>query len=455
MDNDSKLFLSLRDLIAFLSNRGISFEEESLRRVIHNFDKDEDFSINFNEFLSIILPRKNDQLKIETEQRKPDENNQEEKDKAIDQTIYEAFANLLQKELDIVKKLANIAEDIKLSKDFTTYESFLAIVHDEKYITKENMGVFLNEHNVFLEERDIETLMFRIDSDADGKISYEEFQEIFFPYKNIISNIEKNKDFSSSNTFKSTNKYEYQYNQPLESTTYHSPRNKNLNIKTSQNQQEMYKDSMINYSQNSIFNKVSNSPLNYTMNNSNNNFSSSNNDVNYRAKLKTYTTPKKNDDYCRSSPSFSLNERKQSPSCHFERKERFSPIRTKVIPSPQKNSPKLSPYRASSPNRCCIHCCCHPCSCCCVEDRKRKNLFSLLNDMLQQDSLIENIKESLAFCTDANLPDLFEFFDYSQKNGISPIDLSQACKELGMFLSLDELKILYKRFDKDLDGRFE
>ena len=160
-------------MIAFLSNRGISFEEESLRRVIHNFDKDEDFSINFNEFLSIILPRKNEELKIETEQRKPDENNQEEKDKAIDQTIDEAFANLLQKELDIVKKLANIAEDIKLSKDLTTYESFLAIVHDEKYITKENMGIFLNEHNVFLEERDIETLMFRIDSDADGKISYE------------------------------------------------------------------------------------------------------------------------------------------------------------------------------------------------------------------------------------------------------------------------------------------
>ena len=28
--------------------------------------------------------------------------------------------------------------------------------------------------------------------------------------------------------------------------------------------------------------------------------------------------------------------------------------------------------------------------------------------MIQQDSLIENIKESLAFCTDANLPDLAE-----------------------------------------------
>lgn len=442
--------------MTFLNNRGISFEEESLRRVIHNFDKDEDFSINFNEFLNIILPRKDDQLKNETEQRKPDENDQEEKDNKIDQDINDAFANLLQKELDIVKTLANIAEDIKLSKDFTTYESFLAIVHDEKYITKENMGVFLKEHNVSLEERDIETLMFRIDSDADGKISYEEFQEIFFPYKNIISNIEKNKEFTLSSTFKSVNKYEY--NQPGESAIYRSPKNTNVNINTSQNQQEIYNDSMINHTQNSLFNKVSSSPLNYTMNNNNNNnnITSSNIDLNYRAKLKTYTTPKRNDDnYYRNSPSFRMNERKQSPSCRFERKERFSPIRTKVIPSPQRNSPKLSPYRASSPNRCCVHCCCHPCSCWCVEDRKRQNLFSLLNDMIQQDSMIENIKESLAFCTDANLPDLFEFFDYSQKNVISPIDLSQACKELGMFLSLDELKILYKRFDKDLDGRFE
>ena len=83
------------------------------------------------------------------------------------------------------------------------------------------------------------------------------------------------------------------------------------------------------------------------------------------------------------------------------------------------------------------------------------NLFQLLKDIVEKDAMIESIKESLAFCTDANLPDLFDFFDYSRKNAIGPMDLAETLKELGIFLSICDLKILYKRFDKDLDGRFD
>ena len=181
LDIDNKEFLSLKDFITFLNGKYVVFEEESLRRFIHNFDKDSDFAIDYNEFLNIVLSKKNEGLRKETEQRKPKDN----EDK-VTQTIEQSLIKLLKKELEMVKVLAGIADELKSSKDFTTYESFLAIVHDEKYITEENLGKFLKEHNVNFEEKDTHLLMFRIDSDADGRISYEEFLEIFFPYKNIL-----------------------------------------------------------------------------------------------------------------------------------------------------------------------------------------------------------------------------------------------------------------------------
>ena len=435
LDIDNKEFLSLKDFITFLNGKYVVFEEESLRRFIHNFDKDSDFAIDYNEFLNIVLSKKNEDLRKETEQRKPKDN----EDK-VTQTIEQSLIKLLKKELEMVKVLAGIADELKSSKDFTTYESFLAIVHDEKYITEENLGKFLKEHNVNFEEKDTHLLMFRIDSDADGRISYEEFLEIFFPYKNILraannsSSSFLKEEFNSSNIISSS---------PLQSTQIIYDNNKISNQKNN--------DYMCTTQMKSPYEPLSPSQ-NKQMN--------SNVDINYRANLRTYTTPKRREEF--NDEEYKVNcvtnvspQRKQSPSCYFERNKRFSPNRTDVLPSPKKNSPNLSPYRTASPLRECTHCCCNSCCCCCVEKRRRMNLFQLLKDIVEKDAMIESIKESLAFCTDANLPDLFDFFDYSRKNAIGPMDLAETLKELGIFLSICDLKILYKRFDKDLDGRFD
>ena len=435
LDIDNKEFLSLKDFITFLNGKYVVFEEESLRRFIHNFDKDSDFAIDYNEFLNIVLSKKNEGLRKETEQRKPKDN----EDK-VTQTIEQSLIKLLKKELEMVKVLAGIADELKSSKDFTTYESFLAIVHDEKYITEENLGKFLKEHNVNFEEKDTHLLMFRIDSDADGRISYEEFLEIFFPYKNILraannsSSSFLKEEFNSSNIISSS---------PLQSNQITYDNNKISNQKNN--------DYMCTTQMKSPYEPLSPSQ-NKQMN--------SNVDINYRANLRTYTTPKRREEF--NDEEYKVNcvtnvspQRKQSPSCYFERNKHFSPNRTDVLPSPKKNSPNLSPYRTASPLRECTHCCCNSCCCCCVEKRRRMNLFQLLKDIVEKDAMIESIKESLAFCTDANLPDLFDFFDYSRKNAIGPMDLAETLKELEIFLSICDLKILYKRFDKDLDGRFD
>ena len=164
IDIDEKNFISLNDLRIYLNKQFLPFEEQCLRRFIHNFDKDEDFSIDYKEFLGIISPKKDDKLQNDIISKEPQENENNE----IDSSSEKIFQEIIINEFNLIKDLYKIADELKKQKDFTTYETFLEIVKDEKYITKENLGVFLEDNNLELDDNDLDILLFRIDADNDG-----------------------------------------------------------------------------------------------------------------------------------------------------------------------------------------------------------------------------------------------------------------------------------------------
>ena len=89
LDNNSKNFLSLDDFIKFLQDNSIIYDEKYLRQFIHNYDKDNDFCINYQEFLGIILPLTDDSYQKKEEENKKEEintnvNNEKEDEKEKD-----------------------------------------------------------------------------------------------------------------------------------------------------------------------------------------------------------------------------------------------------------------------------------------------------------------------------------------------------------------------------------
>lgn len=396
-------------------------------------------------------------------------------------------------ELDLVQQLAQIADELQSSKDFTTYEAFLAIVHDCKYITEANLEIFLKDNKLELQLNDISTLLFRLDSDLDGKISYEEFQEIFFPYK----------IFSSSYSRKSTQRQQQQFDRSNRQSERIIDKNCSIDMKESslvkpRYQTNQYEDQSnrnysnkineINKSLEDIEPRYDNNLLLGSTNVSS--FKESNNmndkrdfvaqtnrimdkginssprretklmnmELDHRARLNTYACidDKHNSNILNQNKqlSFSPNQRRLSP-VRFDKSPMRNQIRTEVKLSPlryEANEQNSSYYPSSS------CCCCHLtscCSCCCNESQKIFNLFNLLNDFATQDAKIEVLKEELAFCSDANLTDLFAFFDISHRETIGPIDLTEALKQLGLSIPLSDSKLIYKSYDKNLDGRFE
>ena len=427
LDNGARGFVSLNDLKTLLNTYGVIYEDGCVRRIVHCYDKDSDFVLTYKEFVELVLPRKNAQLKNELLQRMDSKSYD-------DKSAEKMLINVVKKELQMVKALTEIARDIKSSKDFTTYESFLAIAHDEKYITMKNMEMFLKQHGVSYSYEDINAMLFRLDGDSDGKVSYEEFLEIFFPYANYCKQTQE--VMSSSYVNKHTDK-----DAPKESENYG-----NMSISRFVSSGRKIKDEEVKGSGDDKANTIC----------INNNL-----DNEHKMKVKTYGTPCKNEtkqrytdldnDKTQIQQNNNNNHTRQSPSCYFEQASASSPSRTNVLRS---TSPHKSQHSHSYQN-CCCHCCHKPCTCCSLEYQQRNALFTLLSDFITQDSKIEDTKESLAFCTDANLQDLFAFFDYSQTSYISPIDLCESLKELNVYLSINELKMLFNRYDKNADGKLD
>jgi Ca2+-binding EF-hand superfamily protein len=192
LDFEKNGFLTWRNIIYFLEQKKTNIEEQYIRSLIHTYDKDGDYNLNFSEFLNIILPVKNKSLKeklLLLLKEKSDKNIYD----ILPKEIIILFNELIKEELFFSKTSLYAIKRIYDSPEFTTYDVFIDIVKNESYITKENLSNFLEENNFHLnKDLDINNIMFRIDADNDNKISYPEFQDIFYPLKHLNINYSTN-----------------------------------------------------------------------------------------------------------------------------------------------------------------------------------------------------------------------------------------------------------------------
>ena len=513
IDSNEKNFITLDDLKTYLKNNNIPYEEYCLRRFIHNFDKDNDFSIDYNEFLGIVLSKRNSSLSNNVMYR-------ENKDNKLENIVENSFNKLLIKELNLVKNLISIADELKYSKEFTTYEAYISIVKEQKYITQENLANYLRENNFELDNIDPIILMFRIDADNDGQISYEEFQEIFFPYKSnyslndvtinkslkinydkrnlnnelnnkmILPNQNSNKNYyklkTPNNKFNEQNNidnnllnkfnisYDYSIGQEENFQNYNpSITNFYKTKNSSSNNFNKYQNELSFQSINDINNKYLPQPIHYQQSYQNNlnqsNLSSQTNVFPNNNITQSYYSKKDypQNNYFKSNylyNNYPLNFQNEYPqnnySLNYNSNNNYYLNNQIPINYNSEFENNISPDTFQLSNQpenmsSCPHNNISPCESCCQIQKQFTLLASLLNDIVIQGNIIENAKESLSFCTDVNLTNLYQFFDYNQRNSISSVDISQALKELNVFLTINDIKILFRGYDKNLDGRFD
>lgn len=194
-DHESKNYVTLLDLRNLLGNS--EYDDEMLRKLIHLFDKNNDFALDFYEFAKLF----------EISPELADSHVMPEGQIEISEDTYNLTISLLLTELDLMKSSVSLSNEIKSSTDFTTYEAFIAVdVDSKRYFDASDISNFMR--NFGYSSPNADKILWRLDKDGDNKISYEEFQEIFAPTFTRFNFFNKNQ--SQGQTFSS--------NQPAESS---------------------------------------------------------------------------------------------------------------------------------------------------------------------------------------------------------------------------------------------
>lgn len=135
--------------------------------------------MNFNDFLNLILPRKNEILR-----------NSLLKNKLISPNgklyldVINKFCKILEYELTIVNQLAKISEKLRNCRTFCTIDLFHCIdIENERYLNTYNLKNFMQKRGHELENYEIGDIIFRLCKLNKCNISYEDFQDIFKPIK--------------------------------------------------------------------------------------------------------------------------------------------------------------------------------------------------------------------------------------------------------------------------------
>ena len=164
IDSSEKGYVDVKDLIKYINNHSITFNELIIRRFIHQFDKHKKFHLIYEDFCNIFNPynQYSDNINIM--------NN--------DLTSKDIFLNILIDSFELIEQINEMTIDIRNTNNFTSYEAFMGITKGNKYLDEEFMTHFL-EHNY--DSEDIKHLIYIIDLNNDLLISYEEFQDFFIP----------------------------------------------------------------------------------------------------------------------------------------------------------------------------------------------------------------------------------------------------------------------------------
>ena len=203
IDSNKKGFINSIDLLNYLNNK---YSEQIIRKIIQHYDKHSQYKLMYDDFKAIF-----DNI-----------NNNNTKAKNSKNDKFDLFEQVIKGEVELIYLINDMIEDIKSCENFITYEAFISISNNENNIDKNNMKTFLEDK---CNENEINFIIYYLDINNDGLISYDEFEEFFVTLSldenevksniNEINNIIKNNKNIEKNEYEKDNLQNMNYEKKL------------------------------------------------------------------------------------------------------------------------------------------------------------------------------------------------------------------------------------------------
>ena len=332
-------------------------------QIIKFYDKDRDNKLNYQEYLTLILPLNNSKLRQQVTLREIIPIRCTE---FLPYNIEYALAQLFNKELEFNEALEKERLALFNRYDYRSEIAFKVIdTRHSRYITFEMIGTFLKKMQSGAQCEDIIAFMRRVDQDLDCKISFSEFVEALTP-------------IDSHNRVK---------------PSYITP------TKTFQNgavQSSIEALNGITKRKHKI--PKSHKSINKSM-------------IYKRSKLPTFNT--------KTTGTFEVNEMNRE-QVHSDTKH------TTMTES------MYRPFKENNENL----------------------IFSIMKEQMAREKQIELIKQEIAY-QEVTLQNLVSLFDPEEKGIMTAEDLLDALRNIGLDPDKEAASLLFKRFDRDKDGKWD
>ena len=206
LDYFSKKNITTLDILHYLELHKFKFNDEIIRRFIKQYDRHGNFNLIYEDFVNIIIPwDKNYDINIIKnfdENRDLELSNFDELD--------QIFCQILINELKLIGLIGDEIMNIRKMNEFDSYTVFEEISNKGKFFNGEMLFDFLEGKFNTME---INRLVYFIDRNNDGLISFDDFHDLLMPIKSDFEVIENSKEFFFNNN-------ENQMNIPLINNIY-------------------------------------------------------------------------------------------------------------------------------------------------------------------------------------------------------------------------------------------
>ena len=204
LDYFSKKNISTQDILHYLKQHNYKFNDEIIRRFIKQYDKHGNYNLIYDDFLKIISPFDNNN------------NNKNVNINNDSKIIDEIFCEILINELKLIGFIGEMALQIRSDNIFDNKNIFMEITKNENYLDKVILTNFLEGN---FNEKEINQLIYYLDSNNDGIISYDDFHDLLLPIKSDFEIDEDNNEYNLNNNI-NTNKNNFIINNNIMSYEY-------------------------------------------------------------------------------------------------------------------------------------------------------------------------------------------------------------------------------------------
>ena len=483
LDTESKNYINEVNIINFLQKRnGIPCTIEEIEFLIFLYDENFDAKLSYMEFLNLVLSDNNFSLRKNARERVGSCYG----NSVLPFSVEYGMVKLLQKELELIRSTWTIIAELKSRNDFNVHDLF-HYMKGYGCITSQSLKLFLQRNFVEFNDEDIRLIIKRMDLNKDSKVNFCEFHALLcFPNLkctccSYCNNNCQNNNRNDNSYYDENSSYISKVNSQLSKAI-----NDSMNI---DNRNNNFNDNIEDYSYNQKPKSRLNLRLSPERTNKINKIERAKSTNNLKVSTSNISDVYSDQDTAFLSPSLQLIpqvKRKFSPNANVRNTNTYTNAninRTQNNYNPNLNpknrtmtqfyTPKINNYNNNNnnpifkttnntvnnfyKNNCmsiyekrnrCEYCNSYPCHCNELEFKEGEtNFLKYIYNVIQLESKIEEAKIGLIMRSDFNTEDAFRIFENPESENISFTDLQKALKQLGIYTSLKEVKLLMRRVD--------